>query len=329
MKCLLSVLLILGMASLSMAHDFPEQLFGNQVGNGGKGVVCRDKQNQIKSVQLLDFYEASVLGRGMPRYSGKDYSEMATNAIDRLKTIDPQKFILYRSEWMGFENNRAFIRAPIIETPDSDHIIAPPPGCTIEQLAIQITPAFPQDRRYNINEMLWQKMSETNRAGLILHEIIFREAIARGHKNSIAVRYLNAVIASGEIARLSAVEYGNMIHEAHLATLRWTHVDQWALVDTIGMGWEDAKKACNYLERGVLPSKIQLQNTSQDLRTSLLVARIMEESIPESWMFERDQASGLIPVANWQGDIVQFYLRPAKDSAQVLCVSKKTLKEML
>jgi hypothetical protein len=34
---------------------------GNEKGNGGDAVVCRDINNEIKSIDILDFFEARLL----------------------------------------------------------------------------------------------------------------------------------------------------------------------------------------------------------------------------------------------------------------------------
>jgi hypothetical protein len=60
MKILALIALVLVSAS-ALGQDFPVDAFGDQVGNGGKGVVCSDDRGVITQVELLDFYEAQVL----------------------------------------------------------------------------------------------------------------------------------------------------------------------------------------------------------------------------------------------------------------------------
>lgn len=71
-----------------------------------------------------------------------------------------------------------------------------PRGCKIEQIAIQKEPAFPEDKRFTVSKDLWDLLDEDNKAGLVLHEIIYREALLYGHEDSVNARYVNSIWTS-------------------------------------------------------------------------------------------------------------------------------------
>ncbi len=85
-------------ATLNAASDFPLAAFGDQVGNGGKLVVCRDADDQIVSTQLLDFYESEILYHLSPDLTGDTFLGMARNALDRLLSHDLLRAQSYQPE---------------------------------------------------------------------------------------------------------------------------------------------------------------------------------------------------------------------------------------
>ena len=56
---------------------------GSSAGNGGNTIVCFDGNNQTKSVELLDFYEASVK-RGITPDLGDDTLSADDKAYNRV-----------------------------------------------------------------------------------------------------------------------------------------------------------------------------------------------------------------------------------------------------
>lgn len=87
--------------------------------------------------------------------------------------------------------------------PDSLHL-SYPTGCSVEQIVIQQVPKFSQDKRYIINADLWDLLDSVSKAGLIMHELFFREMIETQVRNptlneqldSVDLRYLNSLISS-------------------------------------------------------------------------------------------------------------------------------------
>jgi hypothetical protein len=71
-------------------------------------------------------------------------------------------------------------------------------------------------KKYIINQDLWSLLNNTNKAGLILHEIVYSDAIMRGQNNSIYARYFNALLSSKEITKLSQKEYKKIMRKTRL-----------------------------------------------------------------------------------------------------------------
>jgi hypothetical protein len=60
---------------------------------------------------------------------------------------------------------------------------------------------FFHDKIYLIDRDLWERLDNNNKAGLVLHEIIYRESIRGGAVNSRAVRKYNGLILTGELLK--------------------------------------------------------------------------------------------------------------------------------
>lgn len=167
-------------------------------GNGGDAVVCRNSNNQITRAELLDYYEARVL-RNIEIDLGpadKSHIDKFYVALDRLKFFSPVRSRVYAEELKNFEAETQFIPGvELVQIEDEEPTVIPT-GCKIEQLAVQRNPVFPGDKRFVVSKDIWDKLDTTSKAGLILHEIIYREALNYKHKNSVHVRYFNAFIAN-------------------------------------------------------------------------------------------------------------------------------------
>jgi hypothetical protein len=183
-----------------------------EVGNGGDAVVCRNNQGDITKVELLDYYEARVMrgiivNLGAPHLSVEEKVDLV---LERLKIKAPNRFTYYKDLVSTFFDEAKFISdIHLVDISDSENVIFGK-GCVVEQLAIQHEPTFPQDSRYLINKDLWDLMSPDHQAGLILHEIIYFDALNQEtlpHENSKKVRYFNSYISSDLILNSTAKSF--------------------------------------------------------------------------------------------------------------------------
>jgi hypothetical protein len=222
---------------------------GANAGNGGDGVVCVQPDG-TKTVELLDFYEArtqlqgnSPSGMLAPQVpSGLSVEQIVKLFIGRLAKVSPNRAQEYQKKADAFlkdipEANplkpitATFIpNAKLEDIPDSEHIVIPD-NCKIEQVAIQKDlPLRKREFLYTIDKDYWDLMVDGNvsKAGLILHEVIYGEAIALGQPNSIPTRYLTALIAADalrdmsdrQIYELFKNDLGFAYFEAHGAPFR-------------------------------------------------------------------------------------------------------------
>ncbi len=195
---------------------------GTTVGNGGDSVVCYNADQTIKSVTFFDYYEANVIRNididlGAPSLS---VDQKVNIVLDRIRRLNPNRAKRYALWYAKFLREARFVSGvELVDVPDSGTGYYPV-GCSLKQTAIHQEPHFPGDARYTINKDIWDKMDNTNRAGLILHELIFREAVNADnrHTNSISVRYYHSQVASHLTDSMSLKEYIELLK---LVQLRW------------------------------------------------------------------------------------------------------------
>jgi hypothetical protein len=191
---------------------------GQNVGMGG-GIVtgkCNPASEEPQQPMLLDFWE-STYRRQLPPSLGDDHASVKDHielALKRLERLDAKRADLYR-KWADEYEGEVLEVDPRIELPPladlGDIQPALPFGCKVERVVEQTTPETMFDKRYNVRIDLFNKLDALNQAGLILHEIIYRDGIARGHKTSRNARYFLGVISSKVVLKMTQKEYDQLV----------------------------------------------------------------------------------------------------------------------
>lgn len=162
-----------------------------------------------------------VLRRTQPDYFkyGNSIEQKINFILQRLEKLSPERARLYRSYYASFFNEVQWIEEGALNPiPDSDHIISPPPGCLVRQTVNQSQPVLPADKRYFIDKDVWDRLDDNQKTGLLLHEIIYREALSIGHVNSVSTRYLNGFISSSEMAEISVPAFNKLLTDLGFTT---------------------------------------------------------------------------------------------------------------
>jgi hypothetical protein len=202
---------------------FPFQFLwatGRTVGNGGDVIVCETQAGQLQSIELLDFYEGRVL-KGIQTELGEiglTIEQKIAFALERMKRVSPVRAERYAKDAASFFDETLFLDDAILEDiPDTGNMVIPR-NCRVAQIANQSTPLYPDDKRYVIDRRLWNALDNTGRAGLILHEVIYREALELRHDNSVSVRFLNANLCSRKIEGMSVQQYTKFLQDLGFET---------------------------------------------------------------------------------------------------------------
>lgn len=154
---------------------------GNERGNGGNAVVCRDKDGNIKSAEMLDIYEGRAL-------SGLKYNEFTGSVdqnFDRIidDILEPShestKLMIY-----SVKNNMTMLPTGVELEPinDSLHILMPR-NCKVEQVA-----NFYNQTKVFVNSDIFNSFNDLSKTALYLHEVLYLLDRQAGSTNSRSVR---------------------------------------------------------------------------------------------------------------------------------------------
>lgn len=191
---------------------------GNEGGNGGDGIYCPESTTASARVVLLDYFEMNDLVLGP---SSNEW-EKVSFVLKRMARVNPNRARLYEEGLKNFLFETKFVRGTRLpDIPDQGNV-AFPRKCELRQLAIQETSYYFGENyhswntirpgRYTIDADLWDLMDADSKAGLILHELIYREgANIRQHKNSRMVREMNRLLSSYEMEGIPREEYNSKV----------------------------------------------------------------------------------------------------------------------
>lgn len=205
---------------------------GGDVGNGCVTVVDHFENGSFRSAEVLDYYEAAVLRKifyslGDPQIPALDKVSLV---FKKLRRVDPERADRYQEKARRFFDNANLIPHVLLaKTNDWGYVTsALPPSAKIEQLIIQSPPKFPEDKLYTINQDLWDKLDNNHKAGAIIHEIVYEEAINKyGHKDSVNTRYFVSIISSDRLTAMSSEDYRELLNLVGFASQGTNHPPVW------------------------------------------------------------------------------------------------------
>lgn len=252
---------------------FAQDPGGDEVGNGGNVIMCEEGTDG--SIETLDVYEARVirdLWINLDTVEGNEFAK-ARAAIQGLHNLDPDREAFYLKLLAHFPSDMLLLpNEHFPEVKDSNHF-PPPVQCTVAQAVIQRRKIYPQDKRYFFNQRLWALWDKNHRAALILHEIIYYDALRHGHTTSEATRYFNSLLFSGEIARLNQDEYSLLIDNLNLQRIRWGDAEvnvEWQLSEKTYEIFEEAVEYCQREQMNIAPIRKLPLNAILNLKKSFI-----------------------------------------------------------
>lgn len=200
------------------------ELRWQDVGNGGDALKCSTGSG-LKEIQLLDFYEANKM-YGLDINLGDAQLhpiKKAEFAFKRLEKLDPKRSERYLNHLNNFCHESVVLDSNI-DLPDINDTgyIEIPQNCQIEQVVLQRPTRSQLQKRYRFSSKHWpmsadctqfdtsrfpKKLDRDDMAGFIIHEIVYRDALERGHNNSKSTRILTGMLASEILNNLTQEEY--------------------------------------------------------------------------------------------------------------------------
>lgn len=193
------------------------------IGNGADVLVCKDGRPPM----LYDFWEAMDLTRvTLWNPGGNTYKEKVHSFTTRIakhfpvlaRTIEAdfvlfeeKKSVKYGRQWDDIKDTFPREKYPL-QKPEEVYHGNLPNGCNVTQMANQRPPLFPRHPWFLLNGELWESqfdadklkaLDEFNKAGVAVHEIIYRQGLSYGLTDSLGVRYLVGLLFSDELDSVS------------------------------------------------------------------------------------------------------------------------------
>lgn len=188
-------------------------LAGNEVGNGGDVVVCNT------GTQLLDYYEASSLGLKLGANSQVNFKQEVKNQLDAFAKIDKKTADQYQKRFTSILEEIEFKKnIALSNIPDSSHE-ALPAGCSLKQIAIRRSESSLK-KLFLVDKTLWESLDDKNKAGLILHEIIYEHFFFLGEKNSKKARFMTTLLAHIQTGKPLPKSYKSLLQEMKIPIYR-------------------------------------------------------------------------------------------------------------
>lgn len=176
---------------------------GDWVGNGGNVVAC-ETNGKVTKADLLDFYET---GMSLKERSG-NYEAIALERVTRLKELAPKLAEQYarrleslKSEW----SIREGVKLTKIE--DSKHAFEPEDkNCAVQQTVVRL-PELTDGKRFLVNKKFWAALSETGKAGLLMHEVVYEHFFKLGAKDSRKARQFVILMFTEKFDKMNSGDF--------------------------------------------------------------------------------------------------------------------------
>ncbi len=197
-KLLLLLLLVVSTVCFSQEKDSSEE-GGIHVGNGGKTIFCV-RPDGSEGMDLLDFHENVILNYFESFTGTESVYNLVRYAIDNLETIDPERHRRLSNYNNSFTKDARFISGIRLASLSDIGLVILPKGCELKQAVVQSPPEDVIEgitNRYTFDRSIWDRLDIKEKAGLVLHELVYRDFIeSSNHTTSFYVRMLVRYLAS-------------------------------------------------------------------------------------------------------------------------------------
>lgn len=205
---------------LLLSLALSQSVWGGGVNSGG-GYVVACKENEVTKYQFLDFFEAEQKTKKMVYIdipASADEYETASAAIERIRRFSPALASEWQQTVQDFKfSEMTFVKnAKIKDIDDAEMIIDDIENCEVLQAAVQVKEPARNEFRLFVSEALWKGMDTKTRAGLLVHEAIYKTAMQQGHTKSVDFRRITALLFNKELDHMSDIQLANFFNVAHI-----------------------------------------------------------------------------------------------------------------
>ena len=198
-------------------------LAGNLVGKGGILVGCSppDPDESQKYYELLDFFELrqrrQLISPDLANSSGITEKEIVHKVINKLSRVDRIRASRYRYWLEKFSREVSFVENSLPRTMDAGLTLELPNDCELVQAVVQVSPEHEGSPRYFVDSAIWSALPTLQRAGLILHEFVIRDAKDQGVETTEGIRRFVRFLFSRDIEMIWEQDYQELLKASELS----------------------------------------------------------------------------------------------------------------
>jgi|GEM_PF-3134519 len=187
---------------------------GDSMGNGGTVMVCKDH------IVSYDIYEGQVQRGLFPQMGAAnlDYLQKVEMVLSRIPAQNAELREQLENYFAEFQNQSMIGNFDLVPVDDAGQLVIEP-GCQIHQAAVQREPVTSNDKRYLLDQKIWQQLDNDSKAALVLHEIVYRMTISQGHTTSVGARALNSYLMDSRVLAQQPCIFTSLLEDLHLATM--------------------------------------------------------------------------------------------------------------
>lgn len=186
--------------SLALLTAAPYVFSQDRAGNGGDAIICH-MPDGATTVEVKDYWEYSQMINTfkIDLGPGATYQDKVIFVLNRLKKVDQKRAenLIQRFHDETFISFVSRGQIPVVNDSPSYLKVDGDKYCNEVQAAFQILNPKQFQSKVLIDKTIFMQLDEVNKAGLILHELIYEQDIKYNNaKDSDTIRWFNYIISS-------------------------------------------------------------------------------------------------------------------------------------
>lgn len=214
-KLKITYLLLIGLFSIATSAAEPKAVWSKDVGSGGHSVVCAKSSGQV-TYELLDFYEARTKWQYFINLGDEDFflDESWEILKTQLRRRDAKLADRFETALRDYKQRHIIMDETEFPFTTDSHVDFLETGCRLEQTAVR-NESFDvtgSEAIYFIRAELYQKLNGPQKAGLSLHEVLYR--LSTLTEDSRSIRQLTAYLSSTKAQDANHLAYTRLLRAA-------------------------------------------------------------------------------------------------------------------
>ena len=168
-------------------------------GNGGGAFVCRDTKGKILSAELVDFYEGTSEYKLLIKKSGLSIEDQVNKAIVKYIAVSAATTQEFMESVETVQQLMNVVPNAKLENTNDFELRVSPKSCTGGKVKFEQLANYTDDEKLTVDQEIYGALSETDKAGLVIHEASY-----------LLARKWHDVVSSREARRLTAHLFSTM-----------------------------------------------------------------------------------------------------------------------